>query len=75
MVNGGYDFATGTAAIFSGAADAIVYGMPFLANPDLPERYRWRSLSIGESNAPLNAPKPATIYAPGTSGYTDYPFL
>jgi N-ethylmaleimide reductase len=75
MVNGGYNFETGTTAISSGAADAIAYGMPFLANPDLPERYRWRSLSIGESNAPLNAPNPATIYAQGAAGYTDYPFM
>jgi N-ethylmaleimide reductase len=67
MVNGGYDFETGTTAISSGEADAIAYGMPFLANPDLPARYR--------SNAPLNPPNPATIYAQGAVGYTDYPFL
>jgi N-ethylmaleimide reductase len=67
MVNGGYNFETGTAAISSGTADAIAYGMPFLANPDLPERY--------QSSAPLNAPNPATIYAQGAAGYTDYPFM
>jgi N-ethylmaleimide reductase len=66
MVNGGYDFETGTAAIASGAADAIAYGMTFLANPDLLERY--------QSNAPLNQPNPATIYAQGATGYTDYPY-
>ena len=48
-------------------ADAIVYGAKFLANPDLPERFR--------QNAPLNEPDFSTFYAPGTKGYTDYPAL
>jgi N-ethylmaleimide reductase len=39
----------------------------FIANPDLPERFRRR--------APLNEPKPATFYAKGPEGYTDYPAL
>lgn len=67
MVNGGYDFVQGTAAITSGAADLVAYGMPFLANPDLPARYR--------SHVPLNSPNPSTIYAQGAAGYTDYPFI
>lgn len=67
MVNGGYDFAQGTAAITSGVADTIAYGMPFLANPDLPARYR--------SGAKLNLPNSDTIYAMGARGYTDYPFM
>lgn len=66
IINGGYDFATGTAAITNGGADLVAYGMPFLANPDLPERYR--------SRAPLNPPDATTIYAHGPVGYTDYPF-
>ena len=37
------------------------------ANPDLPER-----LARG---LPLNTPDPATFYAPGPHGYTDYPAL
>lgn len=67
IVNGGYDFPQGTAAIANGDADLVAYGMPFLANPDLPERFR--------QNAPLNPANPMTIYAPGAAGYTDYPFL
>jgi N-ethylmaleimide reductase len=67
IINGGYDLVTGTTAIASGEADAIAYGMPFLANPDLPERYR--------SGAKLNPPNPDTIYVSGAAGYTDYPFL
>lgn len=51
----------------SGMPDTIAYGMPFLANPDLPARYR--------SGAKLNPPDPDTIYAMGAKGYTDYPFM
>jgi N-ethylmaleimide reductase len=64
---GGFDRATGDQAIAEGWADAIAYGVPFLANPDLPERLR--------RNLPLNPPDEATFYASGPKGYTDYPFL
>jgi N-ethylmaleimide reductase len=47
--------------------DAVAFGTAFLANPDLPERFR--------RGAPLQAPDPATFYSPGPVGYTDYPFL
>jgi N-ethylmaleimide reductase len=67
MVNGGYGRETGAEAIAQGEADLIAYGVPFIANPDLPERFR--------HNAPLNSPDPATFYAPGPEGYTDYPAL
>lgn len=48
-------------------ADAVAFGQLFIANPDLPERLR--------TGAPLNAPKPETFYAKGSTGYTDYPSL
>ncbi len=48
-------------------ADAIVYGVKFLANPDLPERFAARAV--------LNEPDSATFYMPGEKGYTDYPTL
>lgn len=64
---GGFDADSGNAAIREGWADAIAYGVPFLSNPDLPERFR-----IG---APLNTPDESTFYAPGPHGYTDYPSL
>jgi N-ethylmaleimide reductase len=67
IVNGGYDAETGHAAIASGEADLVAFGVPFLANPDLPLRYR--------GNAPLNAPDPATFYAGEEKGYVDYPAL
>ena len=67
IVNGGYDARTGTAAIQSGAADLVAFGVPFLANPDLPQR-----LQVG---APLNPPDFGTFYAGEGKGYTDYPAL
>jgi 2,4-dienoyl-CoA reductase-like NADH-dependent reductase (Old Yellow Enzyme family) len=51
----------------SGEADAVSWGQEFIANPDLPKRLR--------QNSVRNAPIPATFYAQGALGYTDYPFL
>jgi N-ethylmaleimide reductase len=67
IVNGGYDARSGQAAIARGETDLVAFGVPFLANPDLPERYR--------NNAALNAPDPATFYAGEEKGYIDYPVL
>ena len=67
MLNGGYNKETGNAAIASGAADLISFGTPYIANPDLVERYR--------TDAALNTPDPATIYGGDAGGYTDYPVL
>ncbi|ONI76475.1 alkene reductase [Actinosynnema sp. ALI-1.44] len=47
--------------------DLLSFAKQFLANPDLPDRLR---LAAG-----LNAPDPATFYAGGAKGYTDYPAL
>lgn len=54
-------------ALDAGEADAIAWGKLFIANPDLPKRF--------EIDAPLNEPNPATFYAEGEVGYTDYPAL
>lgn len=67
MINGGYDAASGAAAIANQEADLVAYGVPFIANPDLPERFA--------RQAPLNEPDPSTFYTRGAEGYTDYPFL
>ncbi len=66
IVNGGYDFARAQAALDAGAA-AVAFGVPYIANPDLLERFR--------RNAPLNTPDAATFYGGGERGYTDYPAL
>ena len=54
-------------AVASGKADLVAFGVPFLANPDLPRRLR--------ENAPLNTPDQKTFYGGGAEGYTDYPAL
>jgi N-ethylmaleimide reductase len=66
IVNGGYDFARAEAALKSGTA-AVAFGVPYLANPDLLERFRRK--------APLNTPDASTFYGGGERGYTDYPAL
>ena len=67
IINGGYDLARGNAALDSVNADMIAYGLPFLANPDLPARYaKWAS---------LNKADPATFHRGGAQGYTDYALL
>jgi N-ethylmaleimide reductase len=67
IVNGGFDLAAANAAIARGEADLVAFGAPFLANPDLPERFK-----LG---APLNAPDQSTFYAGEQKGYIDYPRL
>lgn len=47
--------------------DLVAVGRPFLANPDLPRRWR--------DGAELNEPDPSTFYGGGAEGYTDYPTL
>jgi N-ethylmaleimide reductase len=64
---GGFDRAQAEQAIQEGWADALAFGVPFIANPDLPARLR--------ANAPLNAADEGTFYASGPKGYTDYPAL
>lgn len=67
MINGGYDAESGGDAIANHDADLVAFGVPFIANPDLPERFK--------RQASLNEPDPSTFYSSGAQGYTDYPFL
>ena len=55
----------GNRLIKTGLADSIAFGRPFIANPDLPERFL-----IG---ATLNEVSWPTVYASGPEGYIDYP--
>jgi 2,4-dienoyl-CoA reductase-like NADH-dependent reductase (Old Yellow Enzyme family) len=50
-----------------GDADAVAFGLNFIANPDLVRRFK--------ENAPLNQVNFNTLYAEGATGYTDYPSL
>jgi N-ethylmaleimide reductase len=67
IVNGAFDRDTAIEALSRGEADAVAFGIPFLANPDLPERLR--------RGAPLNEPDRSTFYSGEARGYTDYPSL
>jgi N-ethylmaleimide reductase len=67
ILNGGYDAHNGNEAIEKGRADLISFGVLFLANPDLPERFR--------KNGSLNSPDHATFYQGEEKGYIDYPKL
>ena len=67
IVNNGYDRAMALYAVASQRADAVAFGVPYLANPDLVVRL--------EQDAPLNTPDADTFYGGGAKGYTDYPTL
>jgi N-ethylmaleimide reductase len=64
IVAGGFDHDTAEAWLRHGMADLIAFGRKFLANPDLPARFR--------ENAQLNKDDPTTYYAGGEKGYIDY---
>ena len=55
------------AALAAGDADAVAWGKLFIANPDLPQRFK--------QGAALNVPDSSTFYGGAIEGYTDYPAL
>lgn len=65
ILNEGIDQAKAEQLIGSGSADAIAFGRPFVANPDLVARFR-EGLPLAQLDA-------TTLYAGGAAGYTDYP--
>ena len=65
ILNDGFDFESGNAAVGAGAAAAISYARAFIANPDLVARWR--------HHWPLAAFERKTLYSPGAAGYTSYP--
>lgn len=67
ITNTGYDREKGNAVIARGDADLVAYGVPFISNPDLVERFRTAAaLAQADQN---------TFYQGGARGYIDYPFL
>ncbi|MEM9665980.1 MAG: alkene reductase [Bacteroidota bacterium] len=64
IVAGGYDRASGEAAVEQGQADLVAYARYFISNPDLPRRFL-EGATLAEWN-------PATFYGGGAEGYTDY---
>ncbi|MCS4307494.1 2,4-dienoyl-CoA reductase-like NADH-dependent reductase (Old Yellow Enzyme family) [Rheinheimera pacifica] len=67
IANEKFDKASAEAALAAGTADAVAFGVPYIANPDLVQRFA--------KDAPLNTPRPELFYASGAEGYTDYPAL
>jgi N-ethylmaleimide reductase len=65
VLNSDYDGTSAQAKLDEDIADAISFGRPFIANPDLVGRIR--------GGAPLNRWDVATFYTQGSGGYTDYP--
>jgi N-ethylmaleimide reductase len=67
IINGGYNKGTANDALAKNEADAIVFGTPFISNPDLVERFN--------TNTELTLPDSTTFYTSEAAGYTDYPFM
>lgn len=67
IINGGYTKDSANKALKNKEGDAIVFGTPFIANPDLVERFN--------HNADLAQADPTTFYTATAKGYTDYPAM
>ncbi|MEM1326597.1 MAG: alkene reductase [Bacteroidota bacterium] len=64
---GGYDKEKAERDLEADLGDAIAFGRPYIANPDLVLRMK--------HDEELNDPNPDTFYTPGAEGYIDYPIL
>lgn len=67
IANTNYDRESANQELERGIAKLISFGTSFLANPDLPKRFKL--------NASLNTADRATMFGGSETGYTDYPFL
>jgi len=67
IANTEIDRERGNRLIEDGLADMVAFGRPYIANPDLPERFA--------AGAPLAEVDWNAVYASGPAGYTDYPAL
>jgi len=67
IANEGLSYETAEQLLAAGEADAAAFGKLFIANPDLPARFKAR--------AALNEWNLQTFYTSGAQGYTDYPAL
>lgn len=65
IANGGYTAASAEVSLANNHSDFISFWIPFIANPDLPARFK--------QGAPLNEADQATFYGGDEKGYTDYP--
>lgn len=65
IVAGKYDWTRADAIVAQGLADVVAFGRPFIANPDLPRRYR-ESLPLADFDG-------ATLFGGDAQGYSTYP--
>ena len=65
VVAGNYTLEKAQPLLDAGLIDAVAFGRPFIANPDLPERL--------QNGHPLNPGRMELYYGGGAEGYTDYP--
>lgn len=65
IANNGYDLELASSRLAEGKVDLFAFGRPFIANPDLVERFK--------NDVALARLDPATLYGGGAKGYTDYP--
>ena len=65
IINRGFTKDAATKVLNDGHADLVSFGVPYIANPDLVERFK--------ADAHISSPDQATFYTPGEKGYTDYP--
>jgi N-ethylmaleimide reductase len=65
IANGNYNLESAEKEIIEKRADAVAFGVPFIANPDLVERFKY--------GYPLAEADKNTFYTNGDKGYIDYP--
>ena len=65
MASLGFSHASGNEILVKGNADLVSFGTPFVANPDLVERFQRDIVPV--------VPDTSTFYSGGAAGYTDYP--
>ncbi|GAB2690776.1 alkene reductase [Aliiglaciecola aliphaticivorans] len=63
--NMGYDYTEAEDDVMNGKVAAVAFGSAFIANPDLPSRFK--------HGLDLATPNPKTFYTHDGHGYTDYP--
>jgi len=66
IANAGYDHQSAETLLESNKADAVAFGIPYIANPDLVRRYK--------DNLDLAKADENSYYTEGEAGYTDYAF-
>jgi len=67
IINGGFTKERANDSLANNEAEAIAFGSPFIANPDLVERF--------QANSALTQPDSTTFYTSEAKGYTDYPIM